>query len=410
MRRDYFSELVEFGGKLWQPQYAARELDDNGLVYTLLGMWKGIELAHITLKTVTCKEAQTKRGLGPEQKKVLRGFEREARRRHLLRSTKDLLEKWKARKSEPIRNRIIQYVRESDFSEDETYMFLRIFDRNDLWIDYDDEYFRGVEFDFEQYLKDVSSTFRFLRNIENEDRPKISKNSRGRLKAKLFDIIRRYKEKLIEEVLVEDRTYITGGWPYIFDAKVEHKLHEYGDVIRRCAEIGQCLDTYHYEKDEDYRHFIDHLLGRTKSLGLDIEIPFLETAGKVGLVRFVYLPRVNLEPMFRLVRTYEEVISYLVEKSKPHGKKDFKPEGLLAKLLDSDNYLIIRDYLQNPVFLNHVYEGRTPAYSWSARDGEPMQRALTSGEYRAGYIAERRLIKSAVRDMENYRPGTPLGR
>ena len=86
-----------------------------------------------------------------------------------------------------------------------------------------------------------------------------------------------------------------------------------------------------------------------------------------------------------------------MERSRPPDKKDYIPQGLLVNLLNWNNSLFIINHFQNPVFLNYLYKDRIPAYSWSARDGEPMRQALTSGRYRSGYNAERRLIRRVQR-------------
>ncbi len=100
-----------------------------------------------------------------------------------------------------------------------------------------------------------------------------------------------------------------------------------------------------------------------------------------------------------IIREYANAVKFLLEKTKSPGAKDYKPEGLLARLLDPINMDDIVRSIENPVFLNYLYEDRLPAYSWSAASGEEMMKALTSDSYRASYEAERRLIGRAVRDI-----------
>ena len=96
---------------------------------------------------------------------------------------------------------------------------------------------------------------------------------------------------------------------------------------------------------------------------------------------------------------YFKGVKFLIEKSKPYGSIDFKPEGLLARALENREEWLVANSFNNPVFLNYLYERRLPAYSWSAKSGEEMMRAVTTGDYRANYDAEKQLIKRVVRDI-----------
>jgi hypothetical protein len=96
---------------------------------------------------------------------------------------------------------------------------------------------------------------------------------------------------------------------------------------------------------------------------------------------------------------YISGVNYLIGKNKPPGTRDYKPEGMLAKSLTYSNIELINNSFQNPVFVNYLYEGRLPAFSWSMRDGEPMMRAMTTGEYEKSYNSEINLIERTVRDI-----------
>ena len=75
----------------------------------------------------------------------------------------------------------------------------------------------------------------------------------------------------------------------------------------------------------------------------------------------------------------------------------------ISDLLDFNKVGLIAKSFRNPVFLNWFFEGRLPAYSWSASSGEEMMRALKSGDYQKSYEAEMNLIDRAVRDIgESY--------
>jgi hypothetical protein len=100
-----------------------------------------------------------------------------------------------------------------------------------------------------------------------------------------------------------------------------------------------------------------------------------------------------------IIGKYTDTVKSLIQKTKPKGSKDYKPEGLVARLLDPANSVLIIEAFRNPVFLNYLYEGRLPAYSWTASSGDEMIRALTTGEYEKSYNAEMNLIRRAVRDI-----------
>ncbi|MCX6819505.1 MAG: hypothetical protein NT129_05930 [Candidatus Aenigmarchaeota archaeon] len=105
-----------------------------------------------------------------------------------------------------------------------------------------------------------------------------------------------------------------------------------------------------------------------------------------------------------IIEKYTDAVKSLIQKTKPDGSKDYKPEGLVARLLDPANSGLIIESFQNPVFLNYVYEGRLPAYSWSSSSGKEMMRALTTGEYEKSYNDERLLIDRVNRHIYSKQP------
>ena len=93
------------------------------------------------------------------------------------------------------------------------------------------------------------------------------------------------------------------------------------------------------------------------------------------------------------LRNYSEGIKFLLEKQ-GNLKLD-----MLSKILDLKYFSLICDSFFNPTFLHWFYKRELPAYSWSSRDGEPMIKALKTGDYRNSYDAEMRLIERAQRDI-----------
>ncbi len=76
----------------------------------------------------------------------------------------------------------------------------------------------------------------------------------------------------------------------------------------------------------------------------------------------------------------------------------------LVEILRPENIYDICDSFRNPVFLNWLHEDRLPAYSWSASSGEEMMKALTTGDYRATYDSEKKLIDRVNREIYSKHP------
>lgn len=113
-------------------------------------------------------------------------------------------------------------------------------------------------------------------------------------------------------------------------------------------------------------------------------------------VFFVEYEEKNVLDIFR---KYANAVKFLLEKTRIPDSRDYKPEGLLNRILDSKNVHLITEAFNNPVFLNYIYEGKLPAYSWSASSGDEMIKALKSGDYKKSYDAEMNLIDRVFRDI-----------
>ena len=96
-----------------------------------------------------------------------------------------------------------------------------------------------------------------------------------------------------------------------------------------------------------------------------------------------------------LVRDYVNGVEFLAEKI----EKGEKHEVNISDLLASGNVELISKSFRNPTFVQWFYKLELPSYSWSARDGEPMMRALKTGDYKMSYDAEMRLIERVQRDI-----------
>ncbi len=103
------------------------------------------------------------------------------------------------------------------------------------------------------------------------------------------------------------------------------------------------------------------------------------------------------------IKEYYNAVKFLLEKTKA-GNKAYKPEGLLARILEPENkFKFIRAFIK-PVLLNYLYEGRLPAHSWSAGSGKEMAKALTTGDYKSSYDAEKKLIDKVNREIYSKHP------
>jgi len=144
----------------------------------------------------------------------------------------------------------------------------------------------------------------------------------------------------------------------------------------------------HFIKEWDIKEGYVNYVNRISRLNKESGLKFGDITAKI---LYNYLIR-NRKLETNIIGDYADAVELLIEKTKTPDAKDYKPEGLLAKLLDPKNIDEIVKSIGNPVFLNYVYEGCLPAYSWSASSGEEMMRALATGDYMATYDAERRLI------------------
>jgi len=144
----------------------------------------------------------------------------------------------------------------------------------------------------------------------------------------------------------------------------------------------------------DYIFRIDHQTGIKFSEKL---MDFIET---VTICSEHMIKSIGAQDFQHFVREYANSVRFLLEKSKLPNARDYKPSELLAKILEPKmkDFKFLKSF-QNPVFLNHLYEGRLPAYSWSASSGEEIMKALTTGDYRESYDAEKRLITKSVREL-----------
>ncbi len=147
-----------------------------------------------------------------------------------------------------------------------------------------------------------------------------------------------------------------------------------------------CSQISNWMIEDIEEEYISHVI-QFSSLSPEIGAKFAETAAEIATNEF-------------LCRKYIDAVKFLIEKTKPPDAKDFHAEGLLARLLNPENVNEIVKSFRNPLFVEgYLYGDRLPAYSWSALSGKEMMKALTTGDYRAGYDAEKRLIGRAVRDI-----------
>ncbi|MCX6819506.1 MAG: hypothetical protein NT129_05935 [Candidatus Aenigmarchaeota archaeon] len=196
-----------------------------------------------------------------------------------------------------------------------------------------------------------------------------------KLSASLFD----WKEKL-----TKDYSFCIELYPEHEQQKMAIPyIEKYSDMLWMLFEASRIVPQKNSPFKEDYLEHLHRVFGLEPSLGANY--------AKVTL----YSDWSKFSEA-----DYFNAIKFLLEKTKIPGKKDFKPEGLLGRLLDpsieNTHENRIGNNLRNPAFLNYVYEGRLPAYSWSSSSGEEMMRALKSGDYRKSYEAEMRLIERAV--------------
>ena len=370
-------------------------LDDVELSTELTEMWRAYEIKVVDKHEEHLYTDNQKRWLERS-----REYSSEAKRRGIFKSTRDSYLEWKAEKKGQGTETILHFAHEriSDILEEKDYVdaastlsfFLYMSDKKRLWLAYG-------ELGFEHRLEDLYDVIRLFAEQDIKDQEYLGLTIRKKPLWRLFTILtEEYKGRLVGDLY----DFLHGLISDIeWHAEVSDALNIY-KVILECfiSPIGdmELKGTFHgYDED------IDYIVDRIPHLGIECGMRFFGLATRM-------IGQVDGET----IRKYEESIEYLIEKAGKNRRHDFRPEGLLAKLLDYRERSTQSDYtnneekvdlitssLQNPVFLSHLYEGRLPAYSWSAGDGEPMRRALTTEPYRAGYNAERRLIKRAVRDI-----------
>ncbi len=96
-----------------------------------------------------------------------------------------------------------------------------------------------------------------------------------------------------------------------------------------------------------------------------------------------------------VMKEYARGVEFLLGKRERGEKHEVK----LPDLLDFSKVKLIATSFRSPTFVQWFYDRQLPAYSWSASSGEEMMKALTTGDYRKGYDAERRLIERAIKNI-----------
>jgi len=353
----------------------------------------------------------------------LKEYEMEARRRHFNKPIRDLLRVRMLEAKEHWCKEAKKYISLRHTDRQNADLFMKIFNKKRLWLTYDSRLgpFRRMD-RLHKFIKLFSSPD--VKRSENVSKKYAHENYEPFIT--VFRDMIKWKEELIEDL------FDTFAEPIFAKSIVESKIKMdsfYDDkdeaivtTLLRSAPTIDMLNRYkesiyHFingimiakanDRTEGRRKYIDHLISQIHQLEFEYGIRFFEMAGDL-LLKYEDID---------IVKKFEEAIKYLIEKNRPYGRKNYKPEGLLAKLLDYVEHGTIADYeiqkktlglinnsFKNPVFLNYLYEGRLPAYSWSAASGEEMMRALKTGEYEKSYDAEERLIKNVNKKIYSKHP------
>jgi len=155
---------------------------------------------------------------------------------------------------------------------------------------------------------------------------------------------------------------------------------------------------------ELYLSFIDVIFSLDHQTGIKFSERLLSLIDYLNLFKTVdeYGRMVNKQDF---VMIYGSAVRFLLNKTKSRHLQEchlqeYEPKGLLAEILDPKiNYDRFIKYFMNSIFIHYLYEECLPVYSFSITSGKEMMRAVTTGDYKKGYDAEKRLIRRVVRDI-----------